>query len=153
MVRYLWLRKRPKKIKKRSPWNDNIRFGNIKNTTVLTSSTLFRELMVENLDSSDYPLLRQEDDVFFDSATDIIEDDEIFFDDIDDNNFSDPPPLKKHSSPKQSPVIRRSKRVKIDNTRLNKEDWILTTPSKKSKHPLKPIVGLVEVIEKLSNLI
>ena len=78
MVRYLWLRKRPKKVKKRSPWNDNIRFGNIKNTTVLTSSTLFRELIVENLDSSDYPLLRQEDDVFFDSATDIIEDDEIF---------------------------------------------------------------------------
>ena len=143
MVRYLWLRKRPKKIKKRSPWNDNIRFGNIKNTTVLTSSTLFRELIVEMLDSSDYPLLRQEDDVFFDSATDIIEDDEIFFDAIDDNNFSDPPPLKKHSSPKKSPVIRRSKRVKKKNTRLNKEEWILTTPSKKSKNPLKPIVEIV----------
>ena len=79
MVRYLWLRKRPERIKKRSPWNDNIRFGNIKNTTVLTSSTLFRELILGNLDSSDYPLLRQEDDVFFESVSDVINDDEIFF--------------------------------------------------------------------------
>ena len=87
--------------------------------------------------------MRQEDDVFFESVTDIIENDEICLDNMDDNNFSDPPPLKKKSSPKQSPVIRRSKRVRKKNTRLNKEDWILTTPSKKSKIPLKPIVEIV----------
>ena len=109
MGRYLWLRKCLEKIIKRSPWNDNTRFGNIKNTIVLTSSKLFRESILGNLDLSDYPLVRQKDDIFLDSITDIIEDDEIFFDTIDDNNFSNPPFLKKKSSPKQYPVIRRSK--------------------------------------------
>ena len=80
MGRYIWLRKRPEKIIKRSPWNDNIRLGNMKNTTVLTSSKLFRELILGNLDPSNCPLLRQEDYVFFDSVSDIIEDGEIFFD-------------------------------------------------------------------------
>ena len=87
--------------------------------------------------------MRQEDDVFFDSVTDIIEEDEIFFDTIDDNKFSNSPFPKNHYSPKQSLVVRRSKRVKKDNTRLNKEDWILTIPSKRSKNPLKPIVDII----------
>ena len=64
MGRYLWLRKRPEKIMKRPPWNDNIRFGNIKNKTILTSSKILRELILGNLDSSNYPLLCQEDNVF-----------------------------------------------------------------------------------------
>ena len=94
MGRYLWLRKCLEKIIKRSPWNDNIRFGNIKHTIVLTSSKLLRESILENLDLSNYPLLRQKDDVFLDSITDTIEDDEICFDTIDDNNFLNPPSLK-----------------------------------------------------------
>ena len=55
-------------------------FLNMKNTTVLTSSKLFRELILGNLDPSNCPLLHQEDCVFFDSVSDIIEDGEIFFD-------------------------------------------------------------------------
>ena len=74
--------------------------------------------------------MRQRDDVFVDSVTDVIEDDENAFDTIGGNNFSDPLSPKKNSSPKQSPFIRRSKRIKKDNTRLNKVDWFLTSPSK-----------------------
>ena len=79
MLRYLWLRKRPEKIINRSTWNDNTRLGNIKHTTILTSLKLFKELIIETLGSSDYLFLRQEDDVFFESVSDVINDDEIFF--------------------------------------------------------------------------
>ena len=79
MVRYLWLHKRSTNTIKRSPWFDNIRFGNIKHTDVSTStSTLFQKLIIEDLDSSEYPFLREEDNVFFDSVSDVINDDETF---------------------------------------------------------------------------
>ena len=59
---------------------------------------------------------------------------------------------RKKSSPKQSPVIRRSKGVKKKDTRLNKEDWILTTPSKKSKNPLKLIVDIISSENKCNEI-
>ena len=125
MVRDLWLHKRLENIINRSPWNDNIRFENIKHTTVLTpTSTLFQESTVENLDSFEYSLLRQDDDVFFDSVSDVNNDDEIFFDSNDDDNFLEPPPPKNKSPPKKTSVIRRSKREKKDNRNFNEEDWI-----------------------------
>ena len=123
MVRYLWLHKRLENTIKRSPLFDNIRYGNIKHTTVSTStSTLLQELLIiDALDSTEYPLLRQEDDVFFDSDSDVINDDETFFDSNDDDNFLEPPPPKKKSPPKKAPVIRRSKREKKINRNLRKK--------------------------------
>lgn len=96
--------------------------------------------------------MRQDNEVFFDAVTDVIEDDGIYFDTFDDINFSDPPSSKKHSSPKQYPVIRRSKRVKKKNTRLYKEDWILSTPSQKSKYPLIPTVDNISSVIKYDNI-
>ena len=144
MIRYLWLHKRLENTIKRSPWFDNIRFGNIKHTTVSTStSTLLQELLIiEALDSTEYPLLHQEDDVFFDSDSDVINDDETFFDSNDDDNFLEPPPPKNKSPPKKTSVIRRSKREKKDNRNFNEEDWISSSHITKSKDILKPIVDI-----------
>ena len=145
MIRYLWLHKRLENTIKRSPWFDNIRFGNIKHTTVSTStSTLLQELLIiEALDSTEYPLLRQEDDVSFDSVSDVINDDERIFDSNDDDKFLEPPPPKKKSPPRKAPVIRRSKREKKNNRNFKEEDWILSSHTTKSKYILKPIVDIV----------
>ena len=153
MVRYLWLHKRLKNTIKRSPWSDNIRFGNIKHTTISTStSTLFQELIIEDLDSSEYPLLRQEDDVFFDSVSDVNNDDETFLDSNDDDNFLELPSPKRKSTPKKPPVIRRSKREKINNRNFKEEDWILSSHITNSKDILKPTVDIVSNEIKYDNI-
>ena len=153
MVRYLCLHKRLENTIKRSPWNFYIRFGNIKHITVLTStSTLFQEFTIEDLDSSEYSLFRQDDDVFFDSVSDVINDNEIFFDSNDDDNFLEPPPPKKKSPPKKPPVIRFSKREKKDNRNFNEEDWISSSHITKFKDILKPIVDIASSKIKYDNI-
>ena len=153
MVRYLWLHKRSTNTIKRSPWFDNIRFGNIKQTTISTStSTLFQELIVEDLDSSEYPLLREEDDVFFNSVSDVINDDETFFDSNNDDNSLEPPPPKRKSTPKKPPVVRRSKREKQNNRNFKEEDWILSSHTTNSKDILKHIVDIVSNEIKCDNI-
>ena len=60
-----------------------------------STSTLFQELTIEDLDSSKYPLLRQDGDVFFDYVSDVINDGEIFCDSKDGENVFEPPTPKK----------------------------------------------------------
>ena len=89
-----------------------------------STSTLFQELTIKDLDASKYPLLRQDGDVFFDYVSYVINDSEIFFHSKDGDNFLEPPPPKKNILLKKTPVTRRSKREKKDNRNFNEEDWI-----------------------------